>query len=141
MPPASFVSFHEVPEQDCAAVGAPRFAVAIGRTAAGVTLVFSRYRQVWELPGGLIDPGESPRDSAAREFHEETGGIARTLEWLGLVEVHDGSTHFGAVYACTGEQLPETFQNEETVALGFWTRAESPRPLGETDAALLNRFG
>jgi ADP-ribose pyrophosphatase len=27
----------------------------------------------WELPAGLIDPGETPRQTAARECHEELG--------------------------------------------------------------------
>jgi len=28
---------------------------------------------IYELPAGLVDPGESPEDAARREFHEETG--------------------------------------------------------------------
>jgi ADP-ribose pyrophosphatase len=28
---------------------------------------------LWELPAGIIDPNESPRDAAARELHEELG--------------------------------------------------------------------
>lgn len=138
---AGFVTLHAVSEQDHAEVGAARFAVVLARAPAGITLVFNRHRRVWELPGGLIDAGESARDCAAREFGEETGGLAGSLEWLGLVEVHDGSTHFGAVYGCTAERLPDSYQSEETGGLAFWTRRRPPRPLGETDAALLNRFG
>ena len=63
---ARFVTLHEVPESECAAVGEPTFAVVLARSANGVVLVFNRYRKVWELPGGLIDPSESARDSAAR---------------------------------------------------------------------------
>lgn len=41
---------------------------------------------MWEVPGGKIDPGESPLDAAEREFAEETGhpapGIRVGDEWL-----------------------------------------------------------
>jgi 8-oxo-dGTP pyrophosphatase MutT (NUDIX family) len=114
--------------------------VVLARDEGGVVLVLSRYRKVWELPGGLIDPGETARDAAAREFQEETGGVAGPLEWLGMVEVNDGSTHFGAVFRCTVERLPDRFENEETVALGRWAPESSPQPLGHTDDALLKRF-
>ncbi len=140
MPLAVFVAFHDIAE-DTVGVRAPRFAVTLARARGGIALVYSRYRQVWELPGGLIDPGESARDCAAREFAEETSGAAGELEWLGIVEVNDGSTHFGAVYRCTAVSLPENFDNWETGGLEIWTRQRAPRPLGNSDAALLDRFG
>jgi 8-oxo-dGTP diphosphatase len=138
---ARFVAMHEVAESECAQVGEPSFAVTIARSAAGVVLVFNRQRKVWELPGGLIDAGETARDGAAREFAEETGGTARNLEWLGLVEVADATTHFGGVFACDVEVLPAAFQNEEIAAVSVCRPGSRPRPLGECDAALLNRFG
>jgi 8-oxo-dGTP diphosphatase len=36
-------------------------------------LVFDRFRQEWELPGGRIDPGETAIQAAVRELHEESG--------------------------------------------------------------------
>ncbi|MFC7246059.1 NUDIX hydrolase [Catellatospora aurea] len=36
----------------------------------------------WELPGGLIDQGEEPAVTAAREIEEETGYRPRSLEHL-----------------------------------------------------------
>ena len=36
----------------------------------------------WELPGGLVDEGETPEQTAAREIEEETGYRARALEHL-----------------------------------------------------------
>ena len=36
-------------------------------------MVFNRDPQAWELPGGMLDPGESPREAAFRELEEESG--------------------------------------------------------------------
>ena len=62
--------------------GAVDVAVTRRARADGRVLLAERTaRQVaagfWELPGGKIDPGETPRDAAARELDEETGIRAR----------------------------------------------------------------
>lgn len=38
-----------------------------------------------EVPAGVIDPGESPLEAAARELREETGYVAAQLELIGSV--------------------------------------------------------
>jgi len=141
MPLARFVAFHELPEPPRERVAPLSFAVMLAHSRDGLVVVFNRYRQVWELAGGFIDPGEAPRRTAERELHEESGCVARNSRWLGVVEVNDGRTHFGGVIACEVDEVPKEFANEEIAAVGCWRREASPHPLGHPDAALLGRFG
>jgi 8-oxo-dGTP diphosphatase len=140
-PLAIFVAFHEIAEPDHAALGPLRFAVVLAGAVDGVVLVFNRYRDLWELPGGLIDAGETPRSCAIRELREEAGCEASGLRWLGVVEVNDGQRHLGAVFGCQADAVPDTFESDETSAISWWTAGHAPQPLGHSDAALLFRFG
>jgi len=52
--------------------------VIFGKSSAGMyVLLIQRknppYQDYWALPGGFLDPGESPLTAAARELEEETG--------------------------------------------------------------------
>ena len=141
MPLARFVDFHECSEPARERIAPLSFAVMVARSSDGLVVVFNRYRQVWELAGGLIDPGETPRQTAERELLEESGCVARNSRWRGVVEVHDGRTHFGGVIACEVDEVPQDYENEEVAAVGQWRRESSPHPLGDSDATLLGRFG
>lgn len=45
----------------------------------------------WELPGGLLDDGEAPAETAAREVEEETGYRPRSIEHLVTFEPMAGT--------------------------------------------------
>ena len=52
-----------------------------------VLLVDCVYKDPWEIPGGVVEEGESPREACRRELEEElgwTGAVGRLLvvDWL-----------------------------------------------------------
>ncbi|MCX2864464.1 NUDIX domain-containing protein [Paucibacter sp. PLA-PC-4] len=46
---------------------------AVLRAPSGELVLMLNERDEWELPGGRIEPGESPRECLAREIEEELG--------------------------------------------------------------------
>jgi len=47
-------------------------------------LLLERKDGIWEFPGGGIDWGETPEESAKREVKEETGLFIENLELIGV---------------------------------------------------------
>ena len=68
----------------------PDWINVIPLTAADEVLLLRQYRfgiadHTLEIPGGMCDPGEPPREAALRELREETGHAAGELTELGWV--------------------------------------------------------
>lgn len=68
----------------------PAAAIAVVLDATERVLMIWRHRFIcdrwgWELPAGLVDPGEDPAKTAAREVEEETGWRPReTVQAVGF---------------------------------------------------------
>lgn len=101
-------------------------------------LVHVRGRECWELPGGGIEPGESPQEAAARELHEESGQLADAgghragLRFVGFSRTAIGPEQrvlYGALF--TGEtSAPRPFVPTDEVSAIHWHRGTERPPDG-----------
>lgn len=72
--------------------------VAYRETAGGIEVALIRTAEGdrWQLPKGMIDPGETPEQAALREVSEEAGIICELLDPIEIIEYwfygnYDGS--------------------------------------------------
>jgi len=76
------------PAQTYHAVEQADYIAIVALTRGGKIAIVRQYRPAleafaWELPAGLVDPGEAPIESCRRELLEETGLTARAVHALG----------------------------------------------------------
>jgi 8-oxo-dGTP diphosphatase len=97
-----------------------------------VLLVEPTYKPTWEIPGGGVEPGETPREACVRELREELG---MGLE-LGRLLVVDWAPRDGAdrvLFVFDGGLLEATQQAaivlppDELASWAFVPPAEVPR--------------
>lgn len=91
----------------------PRKRMAAGvllRDADGkVVLIEPSYKKTWEIPGGVVEMGESPWSAAERELEEELGLIRRDMQALVIDHVPSASdgTPEGLAWVFDGGLLSE----------------------------------
>ncbi|HVW81812.1 MAG TPA: NUDIX domain-containing protein [Mycobacteriales bacterium] len=83
---------------------------AVVRDGAGRLLLIQRGQPpaagTWTLPGGRVEPGESPAAAAAREVAEETGLTVEVGALLAVVPVLGYLVHDFAATVVGGELTP-----------------------------------
>ncbi len=111
-------------------------AVVISNPAGEVLLLRHSYGpDVWALPGGGIDAGETPECAARREVAEELGLTLHILEDLGTTEEEiSASPHTAYVFASTTDQLPRP-DGREIIEARFFPADTLPEPLGRLTRA------
>lgn len=103
-------------------------------SARRVLLVEHADRDLWVLPGGAIDPFETPADALVREMWEETGLHVRPVALRGVFSGPDFLVRYGngdeavyvmSVFECEvlgGAPRPD---GVETLAVRYFTEAEA----------------
>ena len=77
-------------EREFSILESPDWVNVIALTGPGAMVWVRQYRHgiqevTLEIPGGIVDPGESPLEAARRELAEETGYRAESWEQIGVV--------------------------------------------------------
>ena len=105
-------------------IEAPDWINVVPLTGEGEVVLIEQYRHgseevSLEIPGGMVDPGEQPHETAARELLEETGYEAREVALLGKTRpnpaIQDNWIHTFVARGCVRRGEPSNAGTE-------WTR-------------------
>lgn len=107
----------------------------IAMTDANAMVMVRQFRigsgkETLEIPGGVVDPGESPQQTAARELLEETGFEAGALRCIGAVSpnpaLYANTLHTFLATGCRRVAEVRNDPSEETI-VELIERRELPR--------------
>lgn len=90
------------------------FSVIVSQYQGKWVLCQHKQRTTWEVPGGHIEPGETPEEAARRELYEESGAKEYDLHEVGVYGVkRDEQEDFGMLYVAqihSFDTLPRDFE-------------------------------
>jgi 8-oxo-dGTP diphosphatase len=123
------------------------FSVVVCAAESGFLLVHNCRRKVWEVPGGLIDAGETPAECAEREFREETSQAPLNLRLRAVAEIdtvekngRPAGKFFGAVYCAEVGALTPFLGDHDIDAVRVFPAVALPTEISAIDAALLTLY-
>ncbi|MGH3915004.1 MAG: NUDIX hydrolase [Pseudonocardiaceae bacterium] len=140
------VDFHFVVESDLGMwerrLPMPASLVVV-RFRDSVLMVFDSWRQEWELPGGMREPGETARQAGVRELAEETGIGAAELDLVAVAEWdlrRPSRREYAAIYRSELQLAPQLLVNDEVSAFVWWDPQSSPtEQMNPIDAEIARR--
>jgi len=121
----------------------PNWSNAVAITEEGKILLVRQYRHAaqiisLELPGGVIEKGENPKDGIKRELLEETGYLFENFEQVAIVYANPatGDNHTYCYLAKGGKKVQEQSLDEhEDIIVEQYTIAEVKQLLADNKIA------
>lgn len=98
--------------------------VLVFRNPAAPEFLLMQHIDRWDLPKGHVDPGETERECALRELHEETGIEAASI-------VLDRAFRFVHEYAVTPKKNGSGMRQKRLVIFAGWLGQDQPLVLTE----------
>jgi 8-oxo-dGTP diphosphatase len=103
--------------------GVVEVAAMSGQIGDTVLMVLNGQRGQWELPGGMLERGETARQAAERELAEETGIWTTDLDFAAIVEFdlrQPARREYAAVYRAELHIGPQLIVNDEALGIRWW---------------------
>lgn len=118
--------------------------VLLGRRHENPDKASSEFRvsDVWTMPGGKLEYGESFEQGAIRETLEETGIILKKIKIISLNEDMNEFAHFITIgfYSENCEQDPKVMEPEEITEWRWFNLTEIPDNIYFPSAKVLNNY-
>lgn len=118
-------------------------ALVVAKHGDGFLIIFNRWRKIWELPGGMVDPGETTRECAGRELQEETGQTICSLRFVGIMEFclqPDSRIEYGALYAGELEEISGLGPTIEAEQVILWDLHSEIGVIDKIDRTLMDYY-
>jgi ADP-ribose pyrophosphatase len=134
-------------EHKFAVIDSPDWVNVVALDTAGRLILIRQFRFgigafTLEVPGGMVDPQEDPRETAGRELREETGYRAGSIVDLGFIypnpAIQNNKAHMFLAQDCVLEGAPELDAGEDIeIALHSLDEALSALRTGVISHALV----
>lgn len=123
-------------------------ALMIVKGPDGFMLLKNKYRGEWELAGGMIDEGESPRACAIRECYEESGYVVENPRFVGIIQFFlrpsyhwpEERIEYTALYCADVETIQAFSENDEMSGLCWYTIGQALADASRIDLKLLSYY-
>ncbi|WP_042473593.1 NUDIX domain-containing protein [Bacillus ndiopicus] len=136
----TFLELIRLEESEITALERLAGSYAIIQCEGKILLCYNRWREQWELPAGMREADETPKQCAIRELYEETGQHIKELLFVGVAKSENeenGEIKYNPIYYGDLKQLMPFTANEEIVRIFLWDMVEVIDIIDEVDFAIL----